>query len=51
MTSVKRPLDGSIGSQVHLQGDAKKVKLSVQKEDIDQGKTQNNTFDITYKLI
>jgi len=36
MTSVKRPLDGSIGSQVHLQGDAKKVKLNVQKEDIDQ---------------
>ena len=38
MTSVKRPLEGSIGSQVHLQGDAKKVKLNVQKEDIDQGK-------------
>ena len=38
MSSVKRPLDGSIGSQVHFQGDAKKVKLNVQKEDIDQGK-------------
>ena len=41
MTSVKRPLDGSIGSQVQFQGDAKKVKLTVQKEDIDQGNTQN----------
>ena len=49
MTSVKRPLEGSIGSQVHLQGDAKKVKLNVQKEDIDQGKTK--ILHITGKLI
>ena len=38
MSAMKRPLDGSIGSQVQLQSDAKKVKLNVQKEDIDQGK-------------
>ena len=51
MTSVKRPLDGSIGSQVHLQGDAKKVKLSVQKEDIDQGKTQNNPYHKSNRFL
>ena len=48
MSSVKRPLDGSIGSQVHFQGEAKKVKLNVQKEDIDQGKPK--IFHITQKL-
>ena len=38
---MKRPLDGSIPTQVQFQNDAKKVKLNVQKEDIDQGISQN----------
>ena len=36
MSSAKRPLDDS-GSQVQVQSGSKKVKLNVQKEDIDQG--------------
>ena len=51
MSSVKRPLDGSIGSQVHFQGDAKKVKLNVQKEDIDQGKLKILLLNKKLKII
>lgn len=54
MSSVKRPLDGSIGSQVHFQGEAKKVKLNVQKEDIDQGKLKiisNNEAELGFCVV
>ena len=54
MSSVKRPLDGSIGSQVHFQGEAKKVKLNVQKEDIDQGKLKiisNNETELGFCVV